>query len=92
MAKTLPLNTFTIRCFNPTRDLYGYIECRFAQNTLSETTIRNLHRKRDDEHPCPFIWGSPPPRATYMSAGLEESPVRSSRTRRFSFGASNFLT
>ena len=60
MAKTLPLNTFTIRCFNPTRDLYGYIECRFAQNTLSETTIRNLHPKRDDEHPCPFIWGSPP--------------------------------
>ena len=71
MAKTLPSNTFTIRCFNPTRDLYGYIECRFAQNTLSETTIRNLHPKRDDEHPCPFIWESPP-RATYMSAGLQD--------------------
>ena len=70
MAKTLPSNTFTIRCFNPTRDLYGYIECRFAQNTLSETTIRNLHPKRDDEHPCPFIWESPPPRATYMSTCL----------------------
>jgi len=44
MAKTLSSNTFTIRCFNPTRDLYGYIECCFAQNTLSETTIRNLHQ------------------------------------------------
>ena len=60
MAETLSLNTFTIRCFNPKRDLYGYIECHFAQNTLSETTIRNLHPKRDDKHPRPFIWGPPP--------------------------------
>ena len=81
MAKTLSSNTFTLCCFNPTRDLYSYIECCFAQNTLSEmTSIPALS------------YGSPPPpsRATYMSAGLEESPVHSSRTRRFSLGVSNF--
>ena len=110
MAKTLSSNTFTIRCFNPTRDLYGYIECRFAQNTLSETTIRNYTPNKVTSIPA-LSYGSPPPRptmatqpcphkgkalgtrlrATYMSAGLEESPIRSSRTRRFSFGVSNFL-
>ena len=51
--------------------------------------------------PCPTMATQPRPhkgkdlgtrlRATYMSAGLEESPIRSSRTRRFSFGVSNFL-
>ena len=59
MAKTLSSNPFTIRCFNPTRDLYGYIECRFAQNTLSETTIRNLHPKRDAIIPA-LTYESPP--------------------------------
>ena len=32
----------------------------FAQNTLSETKIRNLHPKRDDKHPTPFHMGVPP--------------------------------
>ena len=46
---------------NPKRDLHGYIWWLFAQNTLSETKIRNLH-----EHPLPFhMWSAPPPRPIY---------------------------
>ena len=34
---------------------------RPENDTLSETKIRNLHPKRDDEHPHPFHMRSPPP-------------------------------
>ena len=55
MAKTLSSNTFTYvkKCNiytllhffarNPKGDLHGYIWLRFAQSTLIESKIQNLH-------------------------------------------------
>ena len=78
MAKKLSPNTFiyvkeykSVNFFarNYKGDLHGYIWVRFSHNTLSETKIRNLHPKRDDEHPSLFYMGVPPP-----PSGKEPAP------------------
>ena len=42
----------------PKGDLHGYIWLRFAHKTLSE--IESYTPKRDNKHPSPFLYGSPP--------------------------------